>query len=213
MKKNVMMRLSALLLVAVLLTTCVISGTFAKYVTTGSGSETAQVAKWGVKIVAPSDTLFAKNYDNTVSTDASYELVAPGTAGTLADFTITGSPEVDVNVTYSAVLTLSNWNIGDPATEYCPLIFTVEDEKYYVGKTGIDSVAALITAVQNAIAAVSQKYEIGETITDTLDVSWAWEFEQSTVPGQTDANDTALGDLAAKPTVTLNVTCTVTQVD
>lgn len=50
MKKNIMMRLSAVLLVAVLLTTCVISGTWAKYTKTGAADETARVAAFGVNI-------------------------------------------------------------------------------------------------------------------------------------------------------------------
>ena len=54
MKKNRMMRVASALLVAVLLTTCAISGTFAKYVTTESGSDFARVAKWGVNVEAES---------------------------------------------------------------------------------------------------------------------------------------------------------------
>ena len=44
MKKNKMMRIASVLLVAVILTTCAISGTFAKYVTSGNGSDNARVA-------------------------------------------------------------------------------------------------------------------------------------------------------------------------
>ena len=47
-----MMRVASALLVAVLLSTCAISGTFAKYVTEGSGSDTARVAKFGVTVTA-----------------------------------------------------------------------------------------------------------------------------------------------------------------
>lgn len=50
MKKNKIMRIASVLLVAVILTTCAISGTFAKYVTSGSGSDTARVAKFGVTV-------------------------------------------------------------------------------------------------------------------------------------------------------------------
>ena len=47
MKKNRMLRLASALLILTLLTTSVIGGTFAKYVSTGSVSDTARVAKWG----------------------------------------------------------------------------------------------------------------------------------------------------------------------
>ena len=43
MKKNKMMRLASFLLIAVLLTTSVISGTFAKYVTTDAQWDSARV--------------------------------------------------------------------------------------------------------------------------------------------------------------------------
>ena len=46
MKKNRMMRLASILLVCVLLTTSVISGTFAKYTSTVAATDTARVAKW-----------------------------------------------------------------------------------------------------------------------------------------------------------------------
>ena len=43
-----MKKFISLLLVAVMLTTCVISGTFAKYVTKDSANDSARVAKFGV---------------------------------------------------------------------------------------------------------------------------------------------------------------------
>ena len=52
MKRNKMMRIASVLLVAVLLSTCVISGTFAKYTTSNSATDSARVAKWGVIITA-----------------------------------------------------------------------------------------------------------------------------------------------------------------
>lgn len=62
MRKNKAMRLASGLLVAVMLTTCIISGTFAKYVTTNNASDTARVAKWGVTITANS-ALFEGAYN------------------------------------------------------------------------------------------------------------------------------------------------------
>ena len=52
MKKNKMMRLASAVLVCTLLTTSVISGTFAKYTSTSSASDNARVAKWGVTLAA-----------------------------------------------------------------------------------------------------------------------------------------------------------------
>ena len=61
MKKNKMMRVASALLIAVLLTTSAISGTFAKYVSTGHAEDAARVAKWGIAIKA-AGTLFSDAY-------------------------------------------------------------------------------------------------------------------------------------------------------
>ena len=63
MKKNRMMRLASILLICVLLTTSVISGTFAKYVTADTGSDNARVAKWGVELIVTGDNLFSNSYN------------------------------------------------------------------------------------------------------------------------------------------------------
>lgn len=75
MKKNKMMRVASFLLVAVLLSTSVISGTFAKYVVTDSAEDVARVAKFGVNVIA-SGALF----DDTYLTGTSN----PGAAGAAA---------------------------------------------------------------------------------------------------------------------------------
>lgn len=104
MEKNRMMRLASALLILTLLTTCMISGTFAKYTTQATGEDTARVAKWGVKVNVTSD-LFANAYKNTsveytnniATVKASTEnqnIVAPGTTGTGLGVTSEGTPEV-----------------------------------------------------------------------------------------------------------------------
>ena len=74
MKKNKMMRTASGLMIATLLTTGVISGTFAKYTTSDSAGDTARVAKWGVNL-AVSGSLYGQNY-----TDADNENIATTTA-------------------------------------------------------------------------------------------------------------------------------------
>jgi len=114
MKKNKMLRIASILLVVTLLSTCVISGTFAKYVTKAEGEDQARVAKWGV-LVTLEGGVFADKYE---ATDADYlaakgqysveafaeegktpdQVVAPGTnstqVGTTMKATVTGKPEV-----------------------------------------------------------------------------------------------------------------------
>ncbi len=86
MKKNVMMRAASALLVAVLLTTCAISGTFAKYVTSASSTDTARVAYWGFQTTNSLDLtgLFSSAYTN-VNAQNNKDVIAPGTTGN-ADF-------------------------------------------------------------------------------------------------------------------------------
>lgn len=55
MKKNKTMRAASALLVAALLSTSIISGTFAKYTTGASAQDSARVAKWGVVVTATGD--------------------------------------------------------------------------------------------------------------------------------------------------------------
>ena len=61
MKKNKTMRAAGGLLIATMLTSSIVSGTYAKYVTTDSATDTARVAKFGVTVTA-SGSLFDKTY-------------------------------------------------------------------------------------------------------------------------------------------------------
>ena len=65
MKKNVMMRLASFLLVAVLISTSAISGTYAKYVTEATAKDTARVAAFGVQVAADFTEVFKEKYDTT----------------------------------------------------------------------------------------------------------------------------------------------------
>ena len=85
MKKNTMMRLASALLVLVMLTTCAISGTFAKYVTTAGSEDAARVAYWGFQTTKSMDLddLFVATYDGdgdkSVNAQNGDDVIAPGT--------------------------------------------------------------------------------------------------------------------------------------
>lgn len=235
MRKNKMMRLASCLLVAVLLTTSMISGTFAKYVTEASGSDSARVAKWGVTVDVAVDGAFATEYDadttandkagtaiaKTVvaAADDNDNLVAPGTEGDLLKTaTIAGTPEVAVNVKQVADLTLEGWVVS--GNDYCPIVFTVDGETY--GMTGIKdadgnavtkaygSVADLVAAVETALNG-DVNYPANTNLAEIHTVTWEWAFE-----GNDDVKDTALGDYAAKSgdiKIAFDYAVTVTQID
>ena len=59
MKKNILMRIGSTALVLTMITSYIISGTYAKYITSDSASDTARVAKFGV-VVTATGSLFDK---------------------------------------------------------------------------------------------------------------------------------------------------------
>lgn len=97
MKKNKMMRIASVLLVAVLLSTCAIFGTFAKYTTSVTSQDSARVAYWGFQSSNSIDItgLFAATYDNVKSQNVK-DVVAPGTLGS-ASFAFAYDENVTVN--------------------------------------------------------------------------------------------------------------------
>ena len=110
MKKNKMMRVASFVLVAVLLSTSVISGTFAKYTTQDGASDVARVAKWGVELQVVGN-LYGDTYKDTIvkeddagltvqSVDKTADLVAPGTKNDEGfTFSLKGKPEVAGTIT------------------------------------------------------------------------------------------------------------------
>ena len=222
MKKNKIMRIASVLLVAVILTTCAISGTFAKYVTSGNGSDSARVAKFGVTVNGTADT-FKETYakDDTSSTLAANtvvsteDVVAPGTSGNMAAFTLAGTPEVAVNVKFAGTLELGDKWVDSSDAYYCPIEITVGDQTY----KGKDYTSADLfeAAVNGKIATYSNNYEAGTDLSTSAvsnnapAISWKWAFE-----GNDNVKDTYLGNQAAEgnaATISLSVTTTVTQID
>ena len=217
MKKNIMMRLSAVLLVAVLLTTCVISGTWAKYTTTGAADETARVAAFGVDIVVSAKddkeyqatALSVEEKANTITSVSNTKVLAPGSGVKFSSFTITGTPEVAVALTYTATLTLTNWTVDE--SDYCPLVFVINTVEYKIDGSEIKTVAELKAAVEGAITGLSKEYPADTNLetNNDLAISCYWPFS---VDDDHDVKDTALGD-ANNATIQLEIGCTVTQID
>lgn len=234
-KKNVLMRSAGLLLVLVLVTSCFVGSTFAKYTVGDKGTATARVAKFGVAVTASGD-MFAKTYatdDQSAgaianSVASTENVVAPGTKkeGFVAA-TITGTPEVAVRVSYkldAADLTIENWNLAD-GSFYCPLVFRIkaaDGGNTVISGTGFTDVNEMKAALVNAVAAYTKDYAPGTDLSgqaaDTLTISWEWPFETGTDTEKPANNvkDTYLGDQAAAghaATVSLTLATTVTQID
>lgn len=225
MKKTGFMRAALLLLVLTLITSCFVGGTFAKYTTSASGTDTARVAKFGVQIRANGGT-FAKEYatDDTgvvgtiaksvVSTNK--KVVAPGTRGDMAKMTLSGTPEVAVRVGYTAHVTVSDWIVD--GVFYCPITIKVNGKDGNLVIHGLDYTDAgqFARAVENEIAAFSANYAAGTDLSTAgvtaPEVSWEWVYEANDGL-QNNEMDTALGNAATPATITLEIETTVTQID
>ena len=238
MKKNNMMRLASGLMVAVLISTSTISGTFAKYVSEGSSQDTARVAEFGVRITANGQTFTDKhegieaNWSGKNTVDGEGEnVIAPGTKGDMVKMTLTGQPEVAVRVTYDlTTFDLTDWTLYDGTTEYCPVIFTVNNETFGTNDTSATNKFSTVTELKEAITTAVEDYSkeyvpntdlsgVGE---DSLAISWEWPFS---VDKDHDLKDTILGDKAAgiaedgtimektPAEIDITITTTVTQID
>ena len=228
MKKNMMMRLASVLLIAVLMSTCAISGTFAKYVTSDSGSDAARVAKFGVTVEAKNFGMFEADYktdDKTATFSGAYsvsaadgdrdDLMAPGTKGSFANIKITGVPEVAVDVAIVADVVISdNWKDGADKY-YCPIVVTVGDTK--IDGLNYASATDFATAIKEEIEKKSAQYAPNTDLssiydTTNLDLAWEWAFSTGDI---NDIRDTALGDKAVTEdlTISIDVAIKVTQID
>jgi hypothetical protein len=209
MKKNKMLRMASSLLVLAMITTCVISGTFAKYTSTASGSDEATVAKWSIEV---NNTEIAVTGDaktvsfwlfNTINDtgntteedDVKKTLIAPGTSGSFA-LNLENLSEVDAKYT----ITLSETNGSD-----IPLQYSLD------GNNWEDSIGALNSSLKEKDIAMENG--MAEHI-----VYWRWVYEGTTSgahESQTDSTDTALGVAAQTTagTVTISASITAWQVD
>ena len=238
MKKNMMMRIASVLLIAVLMSTSAISGTYAKYVRSDNGSDSARVAKWGVVIEADSFGMFETDYetdDDTATFTGDYsvssandgnreDVLAPGTSGSFADIAITGTPEVAVDVAIEADVSVGeSWKVLDEF--YCPVTITVGTTE--ISGLDYDLASLFEAAIEEALERQSNQYgpntDLGAIYgNNELDLEWEWAFEgtykEGTLidDGQNDAKDTALGDLADEGEnlmISIAVDISVTQID
>ena len=202
MKNNKTVKFMALVLFVTILAIILVSGTYAKYTTSATGSDTATVAKWSIKlgdedIAKSTEKTFAIDLFSTITnTDGSEEknvkktdgtLIAPGTMGS---FTLASlKNESEVNAKYSVTYTLLN-------ESGVPLEFTTNKDDESSWKSDI-------TAVN-----VSNEALATDATATTATVYWRWAFTKDTAR---DTSDTTLG--TTTPTVTLTAKIDVEQAD
>ena len=195
-QKNRKTILIVLLILSVVATGAFI-GTLAKYVTSGTASDDAVVAKFGLGVPNTID-LFSDSYTNVEADVDGKKIIAPGTTGQYT-FDVTGTSEVaykvsaDITVTYS-----EEWN------GYAPLEFSVNDNDW----TTLEDFKANLS---NALA--SEVMDPGEEYANTQTIYWKWPFY---VSDENDIKDTEMGVAAATetaPKLTVSIKLTAAQID
>ena len=229
MKKNRMMRLASILLVCVLLTTSVISGTFAKYTTSVSSEDKARVAYWGFQSSNTMDLqgLFLNAYNNVASVDGD-DVIAPGTecsttfafawdedttAWEGAKVNVTG-PEVAYNFTVAVDWTCDEGILNNPN-----IVWQLDDNGYGTWTEMMSDIVAL------SGDASGTKYYAPNTLPaeftasdDVHTISWKWIFDENAANKEAatangDVLDTAMGNAQLLDDCYVKITITATQVD
>ena len=216
MKKNRMMRLASLLLVLVLMTSSVVGGTFAKYVSEVEVTDAARVAYWGFgRTAATTFDLFDGVYvdaTNGTTVKSDVNVVAPGTAKeTKFAFAYTNSdegptaPEVAYTFVVDADIT-GNYTALDNNANF---VWTLDGTPY-------QTVALLLKAIEDLDGNKNQnRYEAGTLPTgfgfdSEHTIGWAWEFYTGDAA---DEIDTAMGNATDLADISITITITATQID
>ena len=213
MKNDRITRFAILVLALTMITLMIVSGTFAKYTSSATGSDSATVAKWSIKVgsgdgieIAGSSSTVSFDLFSTIkdedggseadvagkasgtavgSTSATAKIIAPGTSGS---FDIIVKNESEVNATYSIAFESNNTSI--------PIEFSTDGTTW---KSTLSEANVTNAAINMNSAA------------QTKTVYWRWAYD---VSAARDTADTNLGVAAqtSPASVTLSATITATQV-
>ena len=207
-----------MLLLALIALMCFGGYTFSKYVTSGKGSGTANVAKWGYTASVDTTNLFGKEYKlatTNVSTvngtgtinvkaDTTNErnLVAPGTTGSMT-FKVGGKAEVKarlyMGITPNHDVVLKIQKAGEAEIVYNPVKWTLKKNGTVVPGAQSVTLIEIADKLNHEPVSVGGTYEAGTEVTETTyELSWEWAFEGTeTFTGITvNELDTILGQRA-----------------
>lgn len=225
MKKNRMMRLASILLVCVLMTTSVISGTFAKYTTSVTDSDSARVAKWGFE---PAEIVLDNLFVNVYAMDAANpwatnsvvgatDVIAPGTAGSASfGFNFDETNNISApEVAYSFEISTVGSNIGNTIKENSNIQWKLDNDEWGTWDQLIASIEKLDGSVAGAGLCAPNTLPVAfDTDGEIHTVSWRWLFNDvADVNDPQNVKDTAMGNADTLDTVSITITVTATQVD
>lgn len=172
----------------ILITTFLISGTYAKYISQIDLLDEARVAKWDIEInkLSRQDIdLFSDSYLNGAIEAANGDnVVAPGASGEYK-FEIVGQPEVR----YRIVIDVDPENTFDDIGQI----------DYFLDGDGPYTLDELAGELQN-LYSYDRTFEPGNKLEKHLHtISWKWDFEKGSNETEIESNDkidTALGNQA-----------------
>lgn len=182
-KSTNLSKIVVLLLILTMLALIALSGTYAKYTTSMSGTGTATIAKWDIDFKNGENALsenFTIDLAKTMtSADNANAFIQPGSAGS---FTITVTNNSDVAATISAEVT---------------------DQSATIFKNG----QFTLTTVGNSAEEIAAKSSKEVTI------NWKWNYEADSEVETVDKADTKIGEESTKAAQTVcAIKLTATQV-
>ena len=193
MGKNKTMKMISITLLIVMIALILVSGTYAKYTSSATGSDSARVAKWAFNVggtdIASNTFKFDLfktikdsdgNEENDVVSANGDKVIAPGTSGS---FDISLENKSEVSAKYGIVYTVTN-------EKNIPIKFSTDGQ---IWSTDLAEVVA-----DNETTKIAAKNG-----TKTINIQWKWEF---------DGDDTQLGK-DGTATVTVKADVTATQID
>ena len=193
-RDNSLMKFTTFVLLITIVAIALVSGTYAKYTSSATGTDTATVAKWSIKVgdkdIATVDTVTFDLFNTVMDTNQTateediatvqgQTLIAPGTEG---KFDLVIKNESQVAAQYSIAFDLTKLN-GVPL-------------EFKVGEGTWTKTPELVASNDTILAAGAEA--------TTVTVQWRWAFEGND-------GDTALG--ITPVTAEVSATITATQVD
>lgn len=223
------------LIAAVAITGYSVAGTYAKYVSSSTQSDSAKVAKWMFEDGETKNLgLFAdtaKIAVNPATGDRStINLIAPGSTGSKSfempsDKSITGGVNGnEVHYNFTVAVTGDEDDIKIPVTEtadqtamdgfldaddnYYPVVFTLS-----VGGTAVDKTDLTTSDVVTLtdIVAYLNDEENNQVAGKTVEITWKWEFEQAANKDVFNKYDSAIGRTLSDKGLSLDISVTAEQ--
>ncbi len=201
-ENNMVVKIAIVVLAITMIALILLSGTFAKYISSNTAEDTARVAKWQIELNGESlktseidlfSTILDSNYTDTETDVINTEkLIAPGTSGR---FNLQIANKSEVAAQYEIDFTITN-------TANIPIEFSIDG-----GTTWTKDLTDIAMSNNTILAAKTG-------ISTNLNVQWRWLFDgvSNSNYTQTDTTDTTLGEIGTG-TVKVKAVVTVNQVD